>query len=106
MHLDNSTSGAGMAYAIRYRTSAKREFEQCCQDYPSLGEQLRRWIRELAAEADPRSGKKSIDLFDVLDSLLADDLKDRWRHVRDKWKAAGTLEMTKAFLATEDRRGN
>jgi hypothetical protein len=97
-----------MPYKVRFRESAKEEYETCCKTYPNIRDILSAQLEALADEAEKNKHESSLDLNKILPEDIDDlkrlvngsDIKLSW----EKFKESGFWEKIKACLIIVKKR--
>jgi hypothetical protein len=90
-----------MPYRIRFRRRAKAEFTQAQGYSTQFGDELSRWLNDIAIAVDPGEKELSADLTVILESCidLIPEAESPWKASWVRWKRAGNLEKLRAVIA-------
>lgn len=85
-----------MAYAIRFKSRARQELDQCCECY---GETFRReiwdWLKRIAQAAESANDEVLLDIASVIEEGLRDAGKS-WKHAWREWWSASLPDKVRA----------
>ena len=95
-----------MPYKVRFRRSAKQEYEQCCRMYVNLQGTLDEYLENLAVEAEKKKHDSSIDWSDIAPEDI-NDLEELINNSDIAWirfKECGLFDKIKACLTIVRQR--
>ena len=94
-----------MAYAIRYKPAARRQLDQCREDYPTFAATVEAWLRGVATAAERQDEAISFELADLLELAASGaESSDAWALSLRNWLDASAKDKLKALVATLRKR--
>ena len=86
-----------MAYAIRFKSRAREELDECCQCYgDTLRSELNGWLLRLAGNAGSSVAGDSINISEIIEEAAA-NRGASWERSWRKWWKAPLLEKARAI---------
>jgi hypothetical protein len=92
-----------MPYAVRHRSMARRELEECRDDYSEFVAEIDEWVLGLAKAAERRDESISLSIETLLDTVISSE-GDAWKRSARKWLDARTKEKIMALLTVIKKR--